>query len=84
MAQMTAKQRKNLPDSAFVFPKERRYPIHDKAHAKTALYMVKTNGTISEQKRVIAAVRARYGGTINVQAKPGQTPGNNPFKKKRG
>lgn len=37
MAKLTAEERKNLPDSAFVFPKDRGYPIHDENHAIDAL-----------------------------------------------
>lgn len=36
-AVLNAKMRGNLPASSFVFPKERRYPIHDRAHAANAL-----------------------------------------------
>ncbi len=35
--EMTRSERENLPDSAFVFPDERAWPIHDKKHAKIAL-----------------------------------------------
>ena len=36
-AVLTAKKRKSLPSSAFVFPKDKRYPIHDRKHAANAL-----------------------------------------------
>jgi len=36
-AVLTSKKRKSLPKTAFVFPGERRYPIHDRAHAANAL-----------------------------------------------
>ena len=39
MAELTYKQRKALPKSSFVFPKERAFPIKDKAHARAALQM---------------------------------------------
>lgn len=35
--EMTRSEREKLPDSAFVFPDERTWPIHDKKHAKIAL-----------------------------------------------
>lgn len=37
MAQLSYQARKKLPASDFVFPKERGYPIEDKAHARAAL-----------------------------------------------
>ena len=40
MAELTSKQRDQLPSSAFVFPGERRYPIHDRAHGTNALARV--------------------------------------------
>ena len=54
---LTAAQRKALPTSAFVFPKKRAYPIHDKVHAANALARSKGK---PEHAAVVAAVRARY------------------------
>lgn len=54
---LSYKQKKNLPDSAFVFPKERKYPIHDEAHAKNAL--ARSSGK-PEEKKVRAAVYKKY------------------------
>jgi hypothetical protein len=59
LAELSAKKRKQLPDSAFALP-GRRYPIHDKAHARNALARVAQHGTPAEQKRVRAAVRKRF------------------------
>lgn len=36
MAKLTSKKRNKLPDSDFALPKERKYPVNDKAHAKNA------------------------------------------------
>lgn len=36
-ATLDAKKRNSLSASSFVFPKDRRYPIHDRAHAANAL-----------------------------------------------
>jgi len=58
--ELSYKARKRLPDSAFVFPKERKYPIHDLAHARNALARVAQFGSAAEQKAVRAAVYARY------------------------
>lgn len=52
--------KKKLPDSAFVFPKERKYPIHDIAHARNALARVAQNGSGEEQKKVQAMVYKKY------------------------
>ena len=57
MSKLTYKARENLSGGAFVFPKERRYPIHDEAHARNAL--ARSSGK-SEEARVSAAVHARY------------------------
>lgn len=57
---LTSKARKNLPSGSFVFPKERKYPIHDENHARAALSMVAKHGTESEIKAVRAAVHKRY------------------------
>lgn len=60
MAKLSAKQRNKLPDSAFVFPDERKYPIHDLAHARQAL-ILSGRDTPARRKKVIAAVIRRYG-----------------------
>jgi len=62
MAKLSYSQRKRLPASAFVFPKERKYPIHDEAHARNALARVAQHGTPAERAKVRAAVRRRYPG----------------------
>lgn len=36
MSKLTTKQRNKLPSSDFAEPKERKYPIENKAHAKNA------------------------------------------------
>lgn len=59
-AKLTSKKRKALPNSAFVFPKERKYPIQDKSHARNALARVSQFGTPQEKAKVRAAVRRKY------------------------
>lgn len=54
---LTYKARENLSGGAFVFPGERRYPIHDESHARNAL--ARASGK-SEEGKVRAAVHARY------------------------
>lgn len=62
MAKLTGKQRKKLPKKSFALPGKKAYPIHDKAHARSALSRVKQHGTKSQQKKVRAAVTRRYPG----------------------
>jgi len=57
---LTTKQREALPDSAFAIPEERKYPIHDKNHAKAALARVSEFGTPVEKERVRKAIADRY------------------------
>jgi hypothetical protein len=56
-ATLTTKKRKSLPKQSFVFPKDRRYPIHDRAHAANAL--ARASGK-PEYNAVRRAVCARY------------------------
>jgi phage I-like protein len=60
LATLTTTQRNNLSSSDFVFPSDRRYPIHDESHAKNALARVAQNGSPEEQAKVKAAVYKRY------------------------
>jgi hypothetical protein len=74
MAVLKSARRKKMSDSSFVFVKkrkakrgtgtvkERRYPIHDLAHARNALARVAGHGTPSEKAKVKAAVYKRYPG----------------------
>ncbi len=62
MGLLGSRARGNLPARDFVFPGGRRYPIHDKSHAKNALARVSQHGTPAEKARVRAAVRRRYPG----------------------
>ena len=56
---LSTKARKKLSPAAFVFPDEKRYPIHDESHARNAL--ARASGK-SEEAKVRAAVRAKYPG----------------------
>jgi len=60
MARLTYKKRKGLRKSSFAIPSKRKYPIHDKTHAISALSMVAKYGTPAEKKQVRAAVHKRY------------------------
>ena len=57
MAKLTTEARNDLPASAFVFPKEKRYPIHDRPHAIDAL--ARSSGK-PEHAEVVAAVKRRF------------------------
>lgn len=57
MAKLSTKARNALPSSAFVFPKDKRYPIHDESHARNAL--ARASGK-PEEAKVRAAVHRRY------------------------
>lgn len=59
-AKLSSAERAALPKGAFVFPEERRYPIHDEEHARAALGMVAMHGTPEEVAKVRAAVASRY------------------------
>ena len=60
--ELTYKKRKELPDSAFVYPKERKYPIEDKSHAQNALARVEQHGTPAEKAKVKREVKKKYPG----------------------
>jgi len=64
MAKLSYKQRKALPSSSFVFPGERKYPIQDVAHGRSALQRVAQFGSPEEKSKVVAAVRAKWGKII--------------------
>jgi hypothetical protein len=57
MAKLTTAKRESLPTGDFVFPKTRRYPIEDAAHARDAL--ARSSGK-PEHAEVVAAMRRKY------------------------
>lgn len=59
-AVLSYKDKKKLPTSAFAVPGERKYPIHDEAHARNALARVSQYGTSQEKNMVREAVTKRY------------------------
>ncbi|HSE43878.1 MAG TPA: hypothetical protein VLA89_00965 [Gemmatimonadales bacterium] len=56
-AVLTSEKRKSLPKTSFAIPSERRYPIHDMAHARNAL--ARSSGK-PEEATVRRAVCRRY------------------------
>jgi hypothetical protein len=61
VAKLTTKKRKSLSSKSFVFPKSRKFPIEDKAHARDALSRAAHKGGSVEEK-VKAAVHKKYPG----------------------
>jgi hypothetical protein len=61
VATLTTKKRKSLSSKSFVFPKSRKFPIEDKAHARDALSRAAHKGG-SVQAKVKAAVHKKYPG----------------------
>lgn len=59
MAKLMAAERNALPASAFVFPKERAFPIHDRAHAYAALRLAGRESP-DRQAKVREAVCQRW------------------------
>jgi hypothetical protein len=60
MAELSDKQRKNLKDSDFAEPEDRKYPIPDESHARNALSRVAQHGSEQEQKEVREKVEKKY------------------------
>lgn len=51
MSKLTDKEREQLPDSAFAFPKERKEPIEDADHVRDALARFDQVEGVSNQER---------------------------------
>lgn len=60
MAKVSASQRKSLPDSAFAYPKQRMYLIHDKNHARLALAMAARKDSFGDVATVRRAVARKF------------------------
>jgi hypothetical protein len=60
-SELTARGRKRISEGNFALP-GRRYPIHDRTHARNALARVAQHGTPAEQKSVRSAVASKYPG----------------------
>lgn len=61
-AELTAEKRGKLKKPSFAIPEDRKYPIHDEAHARNALARVAQHGTPEEQRRVREAVKKKHEG----------------------
>ena len=60
MAKLKAKKRRRLKKSSFAIPSKRKYPIHDKAHARNALSRVAQHGSPKEKAQVRRAVKRKF------------------------
>lgn len=63
---LTAKQRNALPDSAFAYPKQRKYPVPTKAQAKRAGISQKQNLGLHRNARSRAAQSGTSGSLAHV------------------
>ena len=57
---LSQSERGRLPASAFVFPKERRFPIPDLFHGRLALIYVMSPSHAASREKVVKAVLSRY------------------------
>jgi hypothetical protein len=57
---LSEKRRAALPAGAFVFPRERRFPIHDLYHGRLALIYVLSPSHAASRDAVVETVLARY------------------------
>lgn len=62
MAKLKGKTRRKLPSASFAYPAARKYPIHDRAHARNALARAAQSKTYGTYAHVAAAVNRRYPG----------------------
>jgi uncharacterized protein YycO len=60
-AELTTRGRNQISEGNFALP-GRRYPIHDRSHARNALARVAQHGTPGEKSQVRKAVAAKYPG----------------------
>jgi hypothetical protein len=60
MGRLTSKGRRRVAKKNFALKDKKKYPIHDKSHARNALSRVAQHGTAAEKKQVRAAVARKY------------------------
>ena len=58
--ELTTAARKKIPGGEFALPEQRKYPIHDRSHARNALTRVSQFGTDAEKAAVRSKVYAKY------------------------
>ncbi len=57
--ELSAKEKKDLPDSVFAFPKQRKEPITDASHVKNALARFDQVKDVSDEDRDLAFANIR-------------------------
>jgi hypothetical protein len=62
---LSAKRRGKLPDSAFAYPKTRRFPIDTVSRARNALSRAAQSHTAGSYAHVAAAVRKKHGDKVS-------------------
>ena len=80
---LTSKQRNKLPDSAFAYPKDRKYPVPTKAQAQKAGISEKQRLNIHRNALSRAAQEATTGNTPTVAKKVDQRSPINPSSRKK-
>jgi hypothetical protein len=60
MAKLKAAKRNRLQKGTFALPSKRKYPIHDKSHARNALSQAAKSDTEGSYSTVRAAVLKKY------------------------
>lgn len=68
-ADLTSAGRERVKEKNFALPEQRRYPIHDSAHARNALARVSQFGTSEEKSRVRSAVARKWPGIVGEETK---------------
>lgn len=79
MADLTAATRNGLSDNEFALPAERKFPVTDRAHAKSALSYAAKSGNPTTIRKVKSKVAAKFPGIGQ-----GSRSTNKPSLKKRG
>lgn len=79
--ELSSKERDNLPDSVFAFPKQRKEPLTDASHVKNALARFDQVEDVSDKDRDLAFANIKkaaehYG--INVEEENWQQLGKKP------
>jgi hypothetical protein len=61
---LTAARRKKLPDSAFAYPKQRKYPLDTLRRARNALSRAGQRNTFGNYGHVARAVARKWGAAV--------------------
>jgi hypothetical protein len=81
--QSTAKGTSKLPDSAFAYPKKRKYPINTVKRARNALARAKQRGTFGSYSHVARAVRRRHGNRVGTVGRKRGTVSSPGYRRRR-